>query len=380
MLRDLVEKRERCPVTEPRFLLGQFSDWADWIKRELAVSGVDVPSDEMCVLFAASSVRLADRIHEIYSHVPRSLRTRMIQAAILHQCWAHQMKFRQKIGERDGMATGIPALDALDLDGTSTSTEPTVIAADGHSYRVRFPQRAPRDMELVTEVICFLLAEEMGLRVPPIRAVRVKPHIAARLGVLGDARVRGGLNSPGSTDFCCLGLRRVGEVEVDHQGKPPLPLGPRGATCIAGVVTFHVLTLSAISEKRVFQCSNGRAEPILTDFRHCLMNANWPRFQRASYRERVAYSTSAQSVKSYKQLEAWVQRAGRVSMERICETVVKLPGDWYQSNPMAVVGVLEKLRERAVDLRRTILDLIHTGFFVGIEKPSVSRGKARRVQ
>ncbi len=373
-------EREKCCAVDPGFLLQEFSDWLYWMKREVTVCGIDLPSDEMCVLFAASSVGLADRVHKIYSHVPRSLRTKLIQAAILHRCWTHHVEFRRKGSGRDVVSGGLPVLDALDLSGASTSADPSVVATDGHNYKIRFPRPAPRDMELATEVICFLLAREMGLRVPEICAVRVKPQIASRVGILGRARQHGGLVALGSGDFCCLGVRHVDEAVVDHEGNPLLPLGPAGARHLAGAVTFHVLTLGAVSEKRVFRDSNGHVEPIFTDFRHSLMNANWPRFVRATYRQRVAYSCSAKGISSYEQLEPWLRRAGRVNVERICETVVKLPGDWYQGNPMAVVGVLEKLRERVGNLRRTILNLVDRGFFVAMKKPSSSRRVPRRAR
>ncbi len=193
-------------------------------------------------------------------------------------------------------------------------------------------------MELVTEVICFLLAKEMGLPVPPICIVHVKPQIAARLGVLGDVRSGSKVRTSESSNFRCLGVRQIEEVEVDNRGKPRLPVSPGAARHLAGGVTFHVLTLNAISGGRVFRGSNGRAQPIFTDFRHCLMNSDWPRFQKATYRQQVACSLFARGVKSYKQLEVWVQRAEQVDMGRICETVVKLPGDWYHGNPMPVVN------------------------------------------
>ncbi len=106
MSRNLIEAPGAFPVGVG-FKLREFYDWVDWMKRDLAGSGVDLPSEEMCVLFAASSVRLADGIQRIYSHVPASVRSMLIQAAILHQCWTRQVKFRPKDNPFGSLAAGL---------------------------------------------------------------------------------------------------------------------------------------------------------------------------------------------------------------------------------------------------------------------------------
>jgi hypothetical protein len=353
--------------------LREFSDWVEWIKCNLASGGVDLPSEETCVLFAAASVQLANRVHRVCGHLPTSLRALLIQAAILHQCWTREVGLRVRQRPIAALGPKAPILDALDLVRKSRSSEYRAVASDGHRYTIKFPMPVGREMALATEVICFGLATEMGLPVPPVSLVRVDTEMAARAGVLRDWDSDALSSVDGIDTLSCFGVREIAEVEMGERGKLHLPMSSRTSRWLAGATVFHILTLNAIFEKQVFCGLKGRAEPIFRDFSHCLMDTDWVRFKKATYREPVAYAAPASKVKSYEQLEVWVRRIEQIDLQRICELVVKLPGNWYQNKPMSVAATIEKLGERILDLRRSILHLINTGYFTGIQKPHARR-------
>src|SRR5258708_6494309 len=68
----------------------EISEWLDWIREEISASGLELPGEETSVLFATESVRIAARLKQVCGHLPTPLRTRVIEAAILHQCWSAQ--------------------------------------------------------------------------------------------------------------------------------------------------------------------------------------------------------------------------------------------------------------------------------------------------
>src|SRR5919109_103912 len=131
----------------------QISQWFDWMKCELPPGGIDLPSEETCVLFAASSVRLAERVRRLCRHLPSRLGALLIQAAILHQCWNRQHQLHNKFKEIAGQARTARVDQAVKFVRRLSRDEYLVQAGDGNEYIVKFP-RSDCETSLATEAIC----------------------------------------------------------------------------------------------------------------------------------------------------------------------------------------------------------------------------------
>ena len=343
----------------------EISQWFDWMKYELPPGGIDLPSEETCVLFAALSVRLAERVRRLCRHLPGRLRTLLIQAAILHQCWNRQLRLQSRFKEVAGRARTVRVDQAVKFVRRLPRDEYLVEAGDGNEYVVKFP-RSDCETLLATETVCVELARQMGLPVPSSRMILVSRKLAGELGLLNDRWaqfVRDGC-------FSCLGLRSIRELKAEENGKPPVRLNPKTFRYLTGAIIFDILTLNLIGRPPAFHDVNGRAEPIFMDHSHCLMDADWSRFLKATYREPVARSPIAHKVRSCAQLEPWLRRAQNVDFTRLWELVFELPPEWYGEQRVFVTSVLHKLEDRTRDLRRIVRYLIHTGFFPNVQGQS----------
>ena len=350
----------------------EVSEWVDWMKSNLASGGIDLPSEETCVSFAAQSVRVAEKVQRISSHLPRSLRTTLIEAAVLHQCWTRQVKTRRRNKQIAGQAsqTPIPSLDALAVIERHRANAYTVEASDGHRYRVNLPLPG-REKTLGTEALCLEIAREIGLPTPSACLIFMNKQMAMRAGILRDCRatcLSSGMFCPLADKLCCHGVREVPCVETGETGRPNLPIGPRAFKDMVGRIVFDVWVLNALAEAPAFRDMRGRAEPVFAEFGHCLMDADWPRFVSAHCRERVPDVKSAERIRSHQQLDVWIRRIEEVDLEATFEHVIKLPSYWYGNRPLLLSAVVTKLDQRRGDLPGIIRHLIKTGYFRGIPK------------
>jgi hypothetical protein len=342
------------------------------MRSNLPDGRIDLPSEETCVSFAAKSVSVAEHVRQICGHLPRSLRTTLIESAILHQCWKRQMGMRRRNRQTacDVSKTPIPVLDAVAIAQRRSANVYTVEASDEHLYRVSSPLPG-RGRTLATEVLSLESAREIGLPVPPASLIFLNRGMAARAGISRDCRatcLSTEMFCPSGDRLCCLGVREFEHVQIAENGEPKLPLGPKAFRNMVGRMVFDLWVLNAVAEAPAFQNVKGRAEPVFGEFRHCLMDADWPKFVRASSRERVPHAGLAGRIRAYQQLEVWIRCVEEVHLEAILERVVKLPSYWYDNQPLLVSAVVTKLDERRRDLRGIIHHLVKAGCFPGIPK------------
>jgi hypothetical protein len=339
--------------------------WVQWIKNDLVHAGMDLPSPETCLDFIRAALDVARRVRRVSGHLPASLRSVLIQSTILHQCWIRQTAVHRKNRSRIQLST-INCLDAMEFVSRIGSKEYVMTTSDGHDYDVQFPT-AQRIVALATAVICSELARAMGIPVPLVGLIQVSDRLAARAGVQSviGRITASAFDSDGVLP--CLGMRSMEMLDLDHRGRPvAIPLHPRTFGLLAGATVFNILILNTIQQRQVFRVLNGKAEPVLTDFCHCAMDADWPRFLKAGLREPIACAPLTHKISSYEQLEPWVRRAEQVDLDRICEIAIKLPAEWYGHKPALVPAVMEKVHQRIGDLRETIFHLIHAGYFNSI--------------
>lgn len=354
------------------------SDWADWIKSNLPFVGIDAPSEEVCLLIAAKSVGLAQQVLRISKHLPASLRTTLIEAAILHQCWKRQVELHKRKSRIVGSAHQlvIPHLDAVAILHRHSSVAYTVEASDSHRYLVTFPLRG-NETTLATQVLCGQVAREIGLPIRPSSLIFLGKRIALNAGIRSDCHISCLSKEtfcPLADRLCCLGSRECEVLEIKESGRPDLPLSPKTFHHMVGRMVFDYWVLNSVSEVPTFRNVSGRAEPIFGEFSHCLMGGDWPDFLRATIREQVPRSELVSRIRSYQQLEAWIRRIEDVNLDSVAELVVKLPSYWYGGRPTLLSSVIAKLGERRRDLRGVIHHLVRKGHFPNLSKAAQWEG------
>jgi hypothetical protein len=76
----------------------EVSEWFDWMKREIPRGGIDLPDEETATYFCAQALQLRDRARDLSRYVPISLENRLIESAIIYQCWARRRDRCQEFG------------------------------------------------------------------------------------------------------------------------------------------------------------------------------------------------------------------------------------------------------------------------------------------
>lgn len=341
--------------------INDLSAWVQWMEQELTLGGPDLPGTETCLLFAAAAIRLACNVRRVYGHLPASLRVRLIEASILHQCWQRQRELAKRSTPKIARLTSLPMLEAREFTCSGDNGHKVVVAADEHEYAIRIPT-PERKWDLATEVICFEIARWLGLPTPPLALIVLTGSLAARVGVLIHPSGCPVKRSVTAEALHCLGVRKIATVPTS-QGRPSRPLSARGRALLLGQAMIEMLTWSTLLEEPSFICPKNYAEPVFLDYSHCLAESNWPRFITEQASPCLMRASVTRLVRSYQQLEAWIARAERLDFCRIAEIIVKLPSEWYGNRPLLLAKVMEKVRDRVHELRPTVLRLIDAGAF-----------------
>lgn len=347
--------------------LREVSEWVGWMERELVPAGVDLPGASTCFKFSASSLRLALAVRRVYRHLPNALRSRLIEASLLHQCWQRSAGLSRK-GSVVSRVQRLPVLKGRDFLGRTEGGHKLILASDGHEYAVRFPVRH-RESALATEAICFEIAKSFGLPTAPCALLTVDDRLAACAG-LPIERPGCPVQRRGMDELQpCLGVRRIVSIGTDDKGRPKRPLSARGRGLLVGAAILQVLVADLSAQEPCFVAPKGYAEPIFNDYSQCLVGADWCRFLKEDPSPPTVSSSVSRWVHSYQQLEHWIAKAECLDADSLCEMAVKLPSSWYGVRPLAMARVIERLHDRAMRLRHTVVHLVDAGYF-----PNTRRG------
>jgi hypothetical protein len=334
----------------------EISEWLDWMHRKLPPGDVELPEEDTSVLFAANALRFADRIRPLCYHLPIGMRSLLIEAAILHQCWSRQQK--QWKGLPSDRNRGLRTVEGgRHIRQMSAEGHHLMEAHDGIRYVVKFASDR-RQNTLSTEAICTAVGRLMHLSEVPSFVVTIDAKLGKKLAAIGidsfkDARNPG----PG-----------FGFQFVDHHTRVVKP--KRQNSQSIGRLIFDVLTLNpnlvpALTE---FCTAASGINLSLIDHAQCMMNSDWQKFRLSTYAEAIGQSAVAGSVRTFSQLEPWIRRAEHIDMHEIWNLVFHLPPQWYGGNRIALVRAVDKLSERAWILRKSIYALRQRGYFPNMEK------------
>jgi hypothetical protein len=75
----------------------ELSEWFDWMRREIKQGGIDLPTEETSVLFAARAMQLSSRLRGIYRHIHNPLEHKLVQSVIVFQCWELQKQLQNSV-------------------------------------------------------------------------------------------------------------------------------------------------------------------------------------------------------------------------------------------------------------------------------------------
>jgi hypothetical protein len=322
------------------------SDWVDWMKGALDCAGFELPRDETCVLFSFRALQFADRLRPMARHLPVYWKQRLIQAAILHQCWSRAV-FQE--GKRAvEFNPRLPSVQVKEILSRRSENCYVAEAYDGCRYLVSFPPPS-RATALAGEALSLTLARQMGLPAPQPTLALVSAVDAMALGLSQNT------SSAPAGFLPCLGVSyEYDERAVDERGKPDLRLTPSCYRHIAGAAVVDVVTAASMPAVWAFRSCNGRAEVVFQRYSHAFMDGDWNRFIAIGSKN-VPLKPKSYGLKSAAQLDPWVQRLEHANRRPLWELAVKLPSGWYGNDFELVARILNKLDERIHDLRKLLV-------------------------
>jgi hypothetical protein len=342
----------------------EISEWLDWMRRELPRGDMELPNEDISVLFVANALRFADRVRPLCYHLPTKMRSSLIEATILHQCWSRQQKLWKAFpSDRN---RGLRTVEAgRYIHQMSEEGHHLMEAHDGIQYVVKFAGDR-RKNTLATEAICTAIARLMHLPELPSFVVTIDAKLGKKLGVIGIDSFKD-TSSPGPG----FGFRFVdshtGIVKPGHRKGQPVSPTLRQSI---GRLIFDILTLNpnlVPASTDSYTAAVG-TDLSLVDHAQCMMNADWQKFRHSTYAEPIGQSKVAGSIHTLSQLEPWIRCAEGLDMHEIWNLVFHLPPQWYGENRVGLVRVVDKLSERAWTLRRSIYALRQRGYFPKMEK------------
>lgn len=367
--------------------LAEVSEWLDWMRTELAAGGMDLPNEERSVLFAVNSLRYADRIRTLCYHLPDALRSKLIQAGILYQCWRRQRELHQEwrsaVPLQRWQLQIMPAvrhIRQLDDDGKHLFE-----AADGFHYVATCVARRDRKYAPATHYLCAELARRLGLPVPRAVALAVDKSLLTKL-----EEAMGGLRRHSKTQLFMAVRSAASPLEIAAQSHPEpayangnnsgkAKIRKRHAGYRMGGLIFNILTLN-LSPKPPVPPAAEPQELVLMDQSHCLMDANWNSFLSAGYNEPLLPEWGAVEVRAWASIQPWLGRLDRLDVHPLWEVAFQLPPEWYADDRVLITRVLEKLASRCWDVRRTICYLAQAGYFPNLNKEFDGMGEPKSAE
>ncbi len=344
----------------------EISEWLDWMKTELPIAGIEVPCPEASVLMVATALRLADRAHGISRHLPRSIKSLLIESILLHQCWTQQKAISQEAKKictsRQAVIRSVTMVRHVrQMDGRRQHQ--LMEGSDGFHYVVKLPDRDEK-FALATEAICVESAKLMGLPVPMIVIALVDKELVKTTVALRVAFANRHLER-GSIFF--LGYRYIEDAIGTVHGQVPhgVRTTPGIVRDLFGQLVFDVLTLNPAVPRAVFSFDDlrGQFRALLIGQGGCLAGGDWQKFCRSALTDAIPPCWLAGRVRSLQPLNPWIWRAERIDNRRLWEIAFALPSEWYENDRHLLIRVLETLATRQWCLRRSLVHFIEQGYF-----------------
>jgi hypothetical protein len=356
--------------------VAEFSEWFDWMRREVSLGGIELPHEETAVSFAGHALRLRDRVRTVYRHLPISLEDRLVKSAIIYQCWELQSKLREKSKWPDATsARNLVAVEAVRYirpEGNEWGYH-VVEASDGFNYTITVASGFCNETTPATQVICNRLAKLLGLRVPDVKVVTVGAAFLRRANDIRPGRAHRDLRR---SPELCAGFRRVDSApsSVSEHERPPLTARNLRDLMGALVLDIWTLNMSPRGWSAAFTEATGRTECTLLDDSGGLSGGDWGRFLGSNHQTLSAVQAAAVRVKKWQQLEPWLQKACNVDLNPIWELAFLMPTIWHGGQRQILANVLGRLGQRQWDLHRAVDYFMQTGYLAAVKVPPSRSG------
>jgi hypothetical protein len=331
--------------------------WLDWIKDELPKGGIGFHGEDTALLVAVKSIHFAQRLHRIYGHLPGSLKTLLVQAAILHQWWitnAENSSLRK--------AHQFPVVESSKYLKRLGENSFLVQSLDSRTWEITFA-RSDLGASIASEVFTTEVARMIGLPTRELAIISVNRHLATGMGIAGKGWPR---YFSRDSSFRCLG--RLHNADRIEERRSAIRANPKVTRLLCGILSLDILMQSSVERSDSHSIlTNG--EPLFP-YKGSLMNGNWNSFIRSDDYQSVNSQLSS-IVTSSQQLETWIRRIRNVDFDRLWKIAFDMPPEWYGDQRSLMARTLLKLEERTTNLHQIIRALIHKGCF-----PNISRDPA----
>jgi len=344
--------------------IAEASEWFDWMRIEMPKGGVGLPDEETAVLFTAHSLRLRDRVRDVYRHLPVCLEDRLIRSAIIYQCWSRHAKLRAKA--KWPFALGTAPLESVNATRFVRAVGDAwgyylVEAHDGFRYLITLPSGLRNETTPATEILCNHLASALGLSAPKVAVVIVE---AALLRHVRDVRPGRHHRTPLRAPELCAGFRHVRPISADASEETELSPTPRSKRDLIGALVLDtwILNTSPRRWSKAFNEAKGRVEPIFGGSSDCLSGGDWGSFIDSTHSSLPAPQPIAAEVRTWALLEPWLYRIDHLDLNSIWELTFQMPPLWYGGSRPHITRVLQKLESRKWEMRRAMHYLIQVGY------------------
>ena len=347
------------------------SEWFEWMRRELVAGGLDPPSEEVAVSFAGHALRLRDRIRILNRHVPRSLERRLIESAIIYQCWRlNKRLYATAKWPGANCAKSLVLVDAVEYIrpiGIEWGHH-LIRARDDFQYIITVPSGFPRERRLATQVICNTLSRSLGLTSPGTAIVSIGAEFLK--GHADDSR-GGREHQPRRGSELCTGFRHVESSPWDNSTQENRMGAQRNMRQMFGSLVVDIWTVNVLPRQwsSAINEVTGKMISIPVDNNGGLAGGDWLRFLDSEIGSLAAPQAIAAKLRRWEQLDPWISRAISLDWKQLWDIAFQMPPEWYGRDKEILAKVLEKLGTRAWELPRALHHFVRTGYFPGLTMP-----------
>jgi hypothetical protein len=344
--------------------IAEISEWFDWMRREIPSGGIALPHEETAAAFAGHALRLRDRIRSVYHHLPISLEKRLIESALVYQCWELQKDVYSTAKWPEACRVNtlitVEAERYLRPVGTVWGYH-LVVGRDGFQYLITLPSGSEYETLPATQVICNRLARLIGLIVHDVAIVSVERKFLPG----HDARPGRAHHAPRRGPELCVGFRLLEPWHSDRSGREePVPADQRNRRHLIGALVFDVWTLNLSPRQWItgFNQGTGRNESTLVSDAGGLAGGDWARYTGSTFESLPAVQAMAAKVKRWEQVSPWIQKMAEVDLNPMWELSAQMPPQWYGECLRSLSHVLDQVGRRQWDIARALHHFMKVGY------------------
>jgi hypothetical protein len=349
------------------------SEWFDWMRREIAEGGLNLPDEETSTLFAIKALHLSCRLRAIYRHLPAKLAVVLVRSAIIYQCWEWEKTYQQR-AKWPGQHGRHPlrVIEATRYLGKGENSDHQIVEAnDGRRYVVTVPAAHGfcSHTTAATEFLYNELARMMGLPVPDVAAIAFGSKVLREMRG-GSPRTIASVKA--IAPYC--GFTQVSDalLETSSLQSSAKRRGEPSHRLAIGALVLDIWTLNLAPRTWAPELSSytGLFRATLVGNGKCFSGSEWSDFLKSDHHSLPAVQGAAATVKRFGEFDIWRKRASDLDLNPLWEVAFRMPPEWYGSNRPLLSIVLNKLGCRKWDLVRSIHNFMDVGYPLKAETAS----------